>query len=87
MKFELRGDFVSIRSTNSSVCSSPDREDVDFSSTVIDGGDSIGLGSGSGSGPIFFPSPDVNAKADSFISRLKDEWRMEKINSVKEKMG
>ncbi|GJT51865.1 hypothetical protein Tco_0978022 [Tanacetum coccineum] len=62
MKFELRGDFVRVQSTHSSVCSSPDHDDVY-------------------SGPISFPSPDVNAKADSYISRLKDEWRMEKNNN------
>ncbi|KAJ0487915.1 hypothetical protein HanRHA438_Chr12g0532911 [Helianthus annuus] len=88
MKFELRGDFVRIQSTHSSVCSSPDR-DVDISSLGMDGGDSIGPGSGLGlgSGPRFHPSPDVNAKAERFISRLKDEWRMEKKNYGKEKMG
>ncbi|KAI3524765.1 hypothetical protein L1887_03429 [Cichorium endivia] len=85
LKFELRGDFVRIRSTHSSVCSSPDRDDVDLSSTTEGGGDSSGPTSGPG--PLFFPSPDVNTKADRFISRLKDEWRMEKINSVKDKMG
>ncbi|PWA63891.1 hypothetical protein CTI12_AA185290 [Artemisia annua] len=74
MKFELRGDYVRIRSTHSSVCSSPDRDDV--ASILSDGGDSVGPNLGPG-GPISFPSPDVNAKADSFISRLKDEWRME----------
>ncbi|KAL8243066.1 hypothetical protein R6Q59_009324 [Mikania micrantha] len=79
MKFELRGDFVKIWSTHSSVCSSPDRDDVEFSSTMINDGYSS---SGLGSGPMFYPSPDVNAKAENFISRLKDEWRTEK-----EKMG
>lgn len=74
MKFELRCDYVRIRSTHSSVCSSPDRDDV--ASIISDSGDSVGPNLGSG-GPISFPSPDVNAKADSFISRLKDEWRME----------
>lgn len=78
MKFKIHGDFVSIRSAQSSVCNSPNREDVDFSSMQesleeMDGGEVVG--------PVFFPSPDVNAKADSFISRLKDEWRMEKVSS------
>ncbi|KAI3775603.1 hypothetical protein L1987_50183 [Smallanthus sonchifolius] len=82
MKFEVRGDFVKIQSSHSSVCSSPDHDAVDLSSKIKECGDSsIGL--------ISFPSsPDVNAKADTFISRLKDEWRMEKINYyVKDKMG
>ncbi|KAD7476870.1 hypothetical protein R6Q59_020893 [Mikania micrantha] len=83
MKFELRGDYVKIRSTHSSVCSSPDHDDINLSSTVMDGGDLIGPVSGL----ISFPSPDVNAKADSFISRLKDEWRMEKRDYMCEIMG
>ncbi|KAL3535568.1 hypothetical protein ACH5RR_004029 [Cinchona calisaya] len=81
-KFVARGDFVRIRSAHSSRCSSPDLEDVDVmwvkSSEGIDGSDSIGPS-------VFCPSPDVNLKADSFIARLKDEWRLEKMNSVKEK--
>ncbi|KAJ0881955.1 hypothetical protein HanRHA438_Chr10g0479851 [Helianthus annuus] len=78
MKFEVRGDFVKIRSAHSSVCSSPDHHIDD-----LVGGDLIGPGSGL----ICFPSPDVDAKADSFISRLKDEWKKEKINYVNEKLG
>ncbi|KAJ0745669.1 hypothetical protein HanPI659440_Chr10g0401151 [Helianthus annuus] len=78
MKFEVRGDFVKIRSAHSSVCSSPDH-DIDD----LVGGDLIGPGNGL----ICFPSPDVDAKADRFISRLKDEWKKEKINYVNEKLG
>ncbi|CAH1419320.1 unnamed protein product [Lactuca virosa] len=83
MKFELRGDSVKSRSIHESVCSSPEHGPVDFrspspststsTSTAIDVGDSFGPS------PISFPSPDVNVKADSFISRRKDEWRMENI--------
>ncbi|KAF5788606.1 hypothetical protein HanXRQr2_Chr10g0465841 [Helianthus annuus] len=78
MKFEVRGDFVKIRSAHSSACSSPDH-DIDD----LVGGDLIGPGSRL----ICFPSPDVDAKADRFISRLKDEWKKEKINYVNEKLG
>ncbi|KAK1417417.1 hypothetical protein QVD17_26544 [Tagetes erecta] len=91
MKFEVRGDFIKIQSTQSSVCSSPDHDAVDLCSTLVDNNVDYsvgpGLGSGSGMGLVCCPSPDVNAKADSFISRLKDEWRMERINYVKEEMG
>lgn len=77
-----RGDYVRIRSAHSSRCSSPDLEDVDVmsvnSSDVNDGPDSIGPS-------VTCPSPDVNLKADSFIARLKDEWRLEKMNSMREK--
>lgn len=83
-KFVARGDFVKIRSASGSRCSSPGLEDVDVetvkSSDQMDGSDSIGPS-------VFCPSPDVNVKAASFIARLKDEWRLEKMNSIKEKLG
>ncbi|GFS43436.1 hydroxyproline-rich glycoprotein family protein [Actinidia rufa] len=82
-KFVAKGDFVRIRSAHSSRCSSPDLEDVDLSSSNdssdLNGRDQVGLGS------VTCPSPDVNMKADSFIARLKDEWRLEKLNSMREK--
>lgn len=53
-------------------------EDGDVSSDEMDGGDPV-------AGPVRCPSPDVNMKADSFIARLKDEWRLEKMNSMREK--
>ncbi|KAK2645288.1 hypothetical protein Ddye_020483 [Dipteronia dyeriana] len=91
-RFAVRGDFVSIHSSNSSRCSSPDHlEKVELSSThhddsprkvnsniTTDGGDN-------GSGSVFCPSPDVNAKADDFIARLRVGWRLERDNSIKEK--
>lgn len=80
--FVARGDFVRIRSAHSSRCSSPELEDVDVmsvkSSDAIHGSDSVGPS-------VFCPSPDVNLKAANFIARLKDEWRLEKMNSMKEK--
>ncbi|KAK6944784.1 Protein of unknown function DUF761, plant [Dillenia turbinata] len=84
LKFAVRGDFVKIRSTQSSRCGSPESDDVDQSSSKettkgMDGGDLIGS--------VFCPSPDVNTKADTFIARLRDGWRLEKMNSYKEKHG
>ncbi|KAI3443596.1 hypothetical protein Pfo_000261 [Paulownia fortunei] len=78
VKFVAQGDFVRIRSAHSSRCSSPELEDVDVMSVKSDGGDSVGPS-------ITCPSPDVNAKADTFIARLRDEWRLEKMNAMKEK--
>ncbi|XP_011078204.1 formin-like protein 20 [Sesamum indicum] len=78
VKFVARGDFVRIRSAHSSRCSSPELEDFEIISVKSDGGDSMGPS-------ISCSSPDVNAKADTFIARLRDEWRLEKINSVNEK--
>ncbi|XP_024963917.1 formin-like protein 20 [Cynara cardunculus var. scolymus] len=70
MTFELRGNYVRQRSVHSSDFSSPDRDDL--RSSKIDGGDSFGPS------PISSRSPDVNPKADSFISRQKYEWRTQK---------
>ncbi|XP_024963924.1 serine/arginine-rich splicing factor SR45-like [Cynara cardunculus var. scolymus] len=69
-KFELRGHYVKLRSVCSSNFSSPGRDDL--RSTIIDGGDSFGPS------PISSRSSDVNAKADRFISRIKEKWRTEK---------
>uniref|UniRef100_A0A6N2N001 Uncharacterized protein n=1 Tax=Salix viminalis TaxID=40686 RepID=A0A6N2N001_SALVM len=78
-----RGICVETRSAQSSRCSSPNSEEVDKESkrqTVnkTDGMDGIG-------GPSFCPSPDVNMKAETFIARLRDGWRLEKMNSLREK--
>lgn len=82
-QFVPRGDLVEKRSAQGSRCSSPDSEEVDKESSrqtvnKTDGKDGIG-------GPSFCPSPDVNMKADTFIARLRDGWRLEKINSLREK--
>ncbi|KAL6222009.1 hypothetical protein ACLB2K_005401 [Fragaria x ananassa] len=96
MKFFVKGDYVKIRSAQSSRSASPEPEEVvadhalpagkeESTSTstvkVTDGGD----GAGRASPSVFCPSPDVNTKADNFIARLRDEWRLEKINSLSEK--
>lgn len=96
MKFFVKGDYVKIRSAQSSRSASPEPEEVvadhalpagkeESTSTstvnVTDGGD----GAGRASPSVFCPSPDVNTKADNFIARLRDEWRLEKINSLREK--
>ncbi|XP_062018406.1 uncharacterized protein LOC133734782 [Rosa rugosa] len=90
LKFFVKGDFVKIRSGQSSRCGSPEPEEEDDampggkgesqSSTV-----KITDGAGRGSPSVFCPSPDVNTKADNFIARLRDEWRLEKMNSLREK--
>ncbi|GAB4853756.1 hypothetical protein Ancab_017949 [Ancistrocladus abbreviatus] len=79
MKFVVQGESVRMRSTHSSRCSSPEVEDVDEkASDEINGGDRNGT-------PASWPSPDVNVKADSFIARRHDEWRLEKLNSWRER--
>ncbi|XWS70049.1 hypothetical protein CRYUN_Cryun03dG0015800 [Craigia yunnanensis] len=92
-KFVVRGDFVKIQSSPSSRCSSPDLEEVDVSlskddvetASLVGGDDGVGVGVGVEGVPVFCPSPDVNAKAETFIARHRDGWKLEKMNSVKEK--
>ncbi|KAK4257839.1 hypothetical protein QN277_007374 [Acacia crassicarpa] len=79
MKFTVRGDFVKIRSTNSSRCGSPERED---DPKPTEDPPEMEMG-----GTIPCPSPDVNVKASTFIARLRGEWKLEKINSMKEKQN
>ena len=52
---------------------------VEFHDGVV-----VGAGIGVG-GSMFCPILDVNIKADSFIARLHDGWRLEKLNSMREK--
>ncbi|CAA2983549.1 Hypothetical predicted protein [Olea europaea subsp. europaea] len=80
MKFVERGDFVRISSAHSSQCSSPppELEDSDLMSVKSEGGDSIGPS-------VSCPSPDVNVKAETFITRRHNEWKQDKMNSIKEK--
>ena len=82
MKFAVRGDFVKIRSNQSSRSTSPEREHIDVEVTetiaVVNHSSDV-------TGPVFCPSPDVNAKAATFIARLRGEWRLQKLNSIKEK--
>ncbi|XP_058723241.1 uncharacterized protein LOC131595036 [Vicia villosa] len=86
MKFELRGDFVKILSNQSSRCTSPEREHIDGevseTTTVTNSGM---IHNSNASVHVFCPSPDVNAKAATFIARLRGEWRLQKLNSIKEK--
>ncbi|XP_022889224.1 uncharacterized protein LOC111404683 [Olea europaea var. sylvestris] len=80
MKFVEREDFVRVSSAQSSQCSSPppELEDSDLMSVKSEGGDSMGPS-------ISCPSPDVDAKAEAFIARLRDEWKLDKMNSINEK--
>ncbi|KAE9604689.1 hypothetical protein Lal_00010819 [Lupinus albus] len=85
MKFSIRGDFVKIRSNQSSLCSSPERENIDESETTTTTTVTTANENGDVGIPIFCPSPDVNVKAATFIAELKGKWKLEKINSMKEK--
>ncbi|BAT80066.1 hypothetical protein LR48_Vigan04g011900 [Vigna angularis] len=80
MKFVVRGDFVRIRSNQSSRCSSPEREEIIMNVSESTVSESVTDGNG-----VFCPSPDVNIKAESFIAKRRGEWKLEKLNSLKEK--
>ncbi|XP_014499908.1 verprolin [Vigna radiata var. radiata] len=80
MKFVVRGDFVKIRSNQSSRCSSPEREEI-----IMNVSESTVSESVTDSNGVFCPSPDVNIKAESFIAKRRGEWKLEKLNSLKEK--
>ncbi|GAU49308.1 hypothetical protein TSUD_374270 [Trifolium subterraneum] len=87
MKFVVRGDFVKIRSNQSSRSTSPEREhiDVEVSETTTVTNAVMMNHNGNVTESVFCPSPDVNAKAATFIARLRGEWRLQKLNSIKEK--
>ncbi|XVF86849.1 hypothetical protein PTKIN_Ptkin18bG0075100 [Pterospermum kingtungense] len=87
-KFEVQGDYVRLKSINSSRSASPDLDDplsgeaspslsLDGNKTgEIDGGEST-------AGPLFCPSPDVNTKATKFIERFRAGLKLEKNNSIR----
>lgn len=61
------------------------KSEVQSKVNVMDTGDGGGGGSSGGRSSVFCPSPDVNTKADNFIARLRDEWKLEKMNSMRQK--
>lgn len=87
MKFVVRGDYVKIRSNQSSRSSSPEREESNIYETTMNDAVNNGVTDRNGDvdSSVFCPSPDVNVKAATFIARLRGEWRLEKLNSLKEK--
>ncbi|KAL4291660.1 hypothetical protein GQ457_14G007110 [Hibiscus cannabinus] len=85
-KFEVHGDFVRLKSINSSRSGSPDLDDPSSREASPSAGNKAGDADGGESpaaGPLFCPSPDVNTKADNFIARFRAGLKLEKINSVK----
>ncbi|KAL6137463.1 hypothetical protein ACLB2K_062755 [Fragaria x ananassa] len=83
LKFVVHGDFVRIKSNNSSRSGSPDLDDEGEDSQTNES--SPLSGHESPARPVFCPSPDVNTKADTFIARFRAGLRLEKINSVNER--
>ncbi|XP_059431692.1 uncharacterized protein LOC132165222 [Corylus avellana] len=85
MRFVAPEGSFRVRSAQSSRCGSPELGDADANKESLD--ETVNAMDGAGS--VFCPSPDVNVKAETFIARLRDGWRLEKMNSYreKEKMG
>ncbi|GLU22439.1 hypothetical protein SLE2022_385140 [Rubroshorea leprosula] len=85
-KFVEQGDFVRLKSFQSSRSGSPDSDGVEDplsgESSPSNGkkGESVG---GDSSAAMFCPSPDVNTKADNFIARFRAGLQLEKMDSVK----
>ncbi|KAI5665425.1 hypothetical protein M9H77_15278 [Catharanthus roseus] len=81
-KFVVQGDYVRVDSI-SSRSGSPEIDDVESDNgtpTTTDGGDFP-------PSPLFFPSPDVNTKAENFISNFRAGLKLEKIDSMNKKQG
>ncbi|XP_068304273.1 uncharacterized protein [Pyrus communis] len=84
-KYAEHGDFVRIKSNDSSLSGSPDLDDSDQDSVPSPTTGSK-TPSESGESPtkaMFCPSPDVNTKADTFIARFRASLKLEKMNSAR----
>ena len=86
-KFVRHGDFVRIKSDNSSRSESPDLDDSEESgsketSPMARSGGVAAMEGGESPAHTFCPSPDVNTKADTFIARFRAGLRLEKVNSA-----
>ncbi|CAA2944815.1 pollen-specific leucine-rich repeat extensin 1 [Olea europaea subsp. europaea] len=79
-KFVVQGDYVRIDSNASSRCGSPEPDDMDSDITPssIQGGDMSPFHPS----PAFCPSPDVNTKAESFITNFRAKLKLEKVHSM-----
>ncbi|XP_009616043.1 uncharacterized protein LOC107827416 [Nicotiana tabacum] len=86
-KFVVQGDYVRIDSTVSSRSGSPEPEDIDSAESIPTaeyvGGDRTAFAPS----PLFCPSPDVNTKAENFISKFRAGLKLEKINSFNKNEG
>lgn len=84
-KFVLQGDYVRVNSNLSSRSGSPEPDDVesDGTPTAADGGDASPFPAS----PLFCPSPDVDTKAENFISKFRAGLKLEKIDSMNKRQG
>ncbi|KAL6585181.1 hypothetical protein OROMI_004470 [Orobanche minor] len=82
-KFVVQGDYVRVDSMTSSRSGSPDTEDAesDVTPSAVDAAEAAPFHPS----PLFCPSPDVNAKAESFITNFRSKLKLEKIHSMKKR--
>lgn len=80
-KFVVQGDYVRVDSMSSSRSGSPELDDTESDATPTAGDVTPAKMSS------FCPSPDVNTKADNFISSFRAGLKLEKVNSMKNKHG
>ncbi|KAL1551681.1 hypothetical protein AAHA92_19494 [Salvia divinorum] len=78
-KFVVEGDYVRVNSNNSSRSGSRDLDETesDVTPSAVDGGGAAA--------ELFCPSPDVNSKAESFITKFRANLTLEKIHSMKKR--
>ncbi|KAG6397975.1 hypothetical protein SASPL_139425 [Salvia splendens] len=77
-RFVVQGDYVRVNSSNSSRSGSPDLDETDSDVTPSAEG-------GGGVAAVFCPSPDVDTKAESFITNFRAKLKLEKIHSMKKR--
>lgn len=77
-KFVVQGDYVRIDSVNSSRSGSPDLDELD-SDTASETGNETAP---SHPAPLFCSSPDVNSKAESFITNFRAKLKLERHHSI-----
>ncbi|CAL0322090.1 unnamed protein product [Lupinus luteus] len=86
-KFKVKGDFVRIDSNSSTSSDLPDLEVVESPKESSDVNQCNSNDGGESEIPLFFPSPDVDTKANTFIEKFRAGLRMEKMNSTKSNLG
>ncbi|GFP88687.1 hypothetical protein PHJA_001012400 [Phtheirospermum japonicum] len=82
-KFVVQGDYVRVNSSTSSRSGSPDTDDgeSDVTPSAVDAGGAAPFHPS----PLFCPSPDVDTKAESFITNFRAKLKLEKIHSMRKK--
>ncbi|OIW03764.1 hypothetical protein TanjilG_30040 [Lupinus angustifolius] len=86
-KFKVKGGFVRIDSNSSTSSDLPDLEVVESPKESSEVNQCNSNDSGELEILLFYPSPDVDTKANTFIEKFRAGLRMEKMNSTKSNLG